>query len=258
MSHWAGIGTQAPISCVAARSLGLGRERGRKAGAQPGSASVHHQEHHQAGPAQNSSPDARKYFILLCFPTKQNKHSQISMGPDSKEGEREQEQAWPPTEKSGFSPFSSFLKGQDFASWHECRDSHSFPSGDWLSLGVRLPFPRGHSTQTWWHYWMTAETMLGGFKYMTWLCLWWLTSHWVAWRGFLSPWGVLGTWGREHWYLLRVKHGPGTQQEVPQTSSHLTLTTSLWGVCCHFPFYRWRNWGSEWAWPVQGFTTSKW
>lgn len=115
MSHWAGVGTQAPTGYVAARTLGHGRERDRKAGAQPGSASVHHQEHHQAGLAQNSSPDARKYFILLCFPTKENKHSQISMGPDSKEGEREREQAWPPTEKSGFCPLGSFLQGQDFA-----------------------------------------------------------------------------------------------------------------------------------------------
>lgn len=86
MSHWAGVGTQAPTGYVAARTLGHGRERDRKAGAQPGSASVHHQEHHQAGLAQNSSPDARKYFILLCFPTKENKHSQISMGQTPKRG----------------------------------------------------------------------------------------------------------------------------------------------------------------------------
>ena len=52
-----------------------------------GSASVHHQEHRPAGLAQNSAPDTRKYFILLCFPTKKNKHSQIPTGPDSKEGD---------------------------------------------------------------------------------------------------------------------------------------------------------------------------
>lgn len=90
--------------------------RGRKARAQPGSASVHHQDHHPAGLAQNSSPDSRKYFILLCFPTKKiNKHFQLSMGPDSKEGEREREHARPPTGKSGFCPFSSFLQCQDSA-----------------------------------------------------------------------------------------------------------------------------------------------
>lgn len=54
------------------------------------------------------------------------------MGPDSKEGEREQERARLPTEKSSVCSFSSSLEGQDFALWHECGDSHGFPSGDWL------------------------------------------------------------------------------------------------------------------------------
>lgn len=71
MSHQAGVGAEAPVGCVAARALaGLGGREAGSLGAQPGSASVHHWEHHPAGLAQNSSPDARKYFILLCFPTK--------------------------------------------------------------------------------------------------------------------------------------------------------------------------------------------
>ena len=190
MSHWAGVGTQAPTGYVAARTLGPGRERDRKAGAQSGSASVHHQEHHQAGPAQNSSPDARKYFILLCFPTKENKHSQISMGPDSKEGEREREQAWPPTEKSGFVLLAPFFRVKTLLCDMSVATPTTFPVVTGFLLVSDRPFPgvahlrrddmtgrlqrpclRGISMN-----YLGHDSTLEG-----------LTSDWVAGRGFLSP-----------------------------------------------------------------------
>lgn len=190
MSHWAGLGTQAPTGYVAARTLGPGRERDRKAGAQSGSASVHHQEHHQAGPAQNSSPDARKYFILLCFPTKENKHSQISMGPDSKEGEREREEAWPPTERAGFVPLAPFFRVKTLLCDMSVATPTTFPVVTGFLLVSDCPFPgvahlrrddttgrlqrpclRGISMNCLGH-----DSTLEG-----------LTSDWVAGRGFLSP-----------------------------------------------------------------------
>lgn len=63
------------------------------------------------------------------------------MGPDSEEGEGEQEHGWLPTEKSGFCPFSSFLGVKTLLPDMSVETPTAFPVGTCFPLVSGCPFP---------------------------------------------------------------------------------------------------------------------